>query len=77
MGWNPSWEGDTQFVKKFTVIYKPEASLLRLQELATNPYPEIGKGKVVPVLFSFNWAPRYEGVSGSGGIAPNILWPRH
>jgi hypothetical protein len=25
----------------------------------------------------FNWAPRHEGVLGSGGIAPFILWPRH
>jgi hypothetical protein len=24
-----------------------------------------------------NWAPRHEGVLGSGGIAPRILWPRH
>jgi hypothetical protein len=32
------------------------------------------KGKVVPVL---NYAPRHEGVLGSGGTAPRILWPRH
>jgi hypothetical protein len=25
----------------------------------------------------FNWEPRHEGVLGSGGIAPHILWPRH
>jgi len=31
-----------------------------------------GKGKVVLVLF-FNWAPRHEGVLGSGVIAPRIL----
>jgi hypothetical protein len=35
------------------------------------------KGKVVPVLLFFNWGPRYEGVLGSGGIVPFILWPRH
>jgi len=33
-----------------------------------------GKGKGVPV---FNWAPRNEGVLGSGGIAPRIVLPRH
>jgi hypothetical protein len=34
-----------------------------------------GKGKVIPVIF-LNWVPRHEGVLGSGGIAPRILWPR-
>jgi hypothetical protein len=33
------------------------------------------KGKIVPMLF--NWALHLEGVLGSGGIAPRILWPRH
>jgi hypothetical protein len=32
------------------------------------------KGKVVPVL---NYASHHEGVLGSGGIAPRILWPWH
>jgi len=26
------------------------------------------------VFLCFNWAPRHEGVLGSGGIAPRILW---
>jgi hypothetical protein len=34
------------------------------------------KDKVVPVHF-INWAPRHEGVLGSGIIVPLILWPRH
>jgi hypothetical protein len=33
-----------------------------------------GKDEVVPVL---NYAPRHEGVLGSGGIAPRIFRPRH
>jgi hypothetical protein len=33
-----------------------------------------GKDKVVPV---FNETPHHEGVLGSGGIAPLILWPQH
>jgi hypothetical protein len=33
------------------------------------------KAKIFPVFF--NWAPRYEGVLGSGSIAPRILWPWH
>jgi hypothetical protein len=33
------------------------------------------KVKADPVL-PFNWAPRHEGVLGSGGVAPRILWPR-
>jgi len=32
-----------------------------------------GKGKGAPVLFIFNWAPRYEGVLGNGDTAPPIL----
>jgi hypothetical protein len=32
--------------------------------------------KDVTVLF-LNWAPRHEGVLGSGSIAPLILWHRH
>jgi hypothetical protein len=31
----------------------------------------------VKLSLRFNWAPRHEGVLGSGGIAPLIPWPRH
>jgi hypothetical protein len=40
----------------------------------------IGKSKKklkVKLSLCFNWAPRHEGVLGSGGIASLILWPRH
>jgi hypothetical protein len=32
-----------------------------------------GKGKVVPMVFSFNLAARHEGLLVSGDIAPSIL----
>jgi hypothetical protein len=32
---------------------------------------------MVKLSLCFNWAPRHEGVLGSGCIAPLILWPRH
>jgi len=35
-----------------------------------------GKCKIV-LCFFFNWAPRHEGVLGSGHEAPFILWSRH
>jgi hypothetical protein len=33
--------------------------------------------KKVKLSLCFNWAPRHEGVLGSGDIAPVFLWPRH
>jgi hypothetical protein len=31
----------------------------------------------VKMFLCFNWATRFEGVLGSGGIAPLIIWPRY
>jgi len=32
---------------------------------------------IIQCFFFFSWAPRHEGVLGSGGIAPFIFWPPH
>jgi hypothetical protein len=38
--------------------------------------PHIPSIHVLPSCTFLNWTTRYEGVLGSGGIAPRILWPR-
>jgi hypothetical protein len=40
-------------------------------------YIYIYKLTVKSSLCFFNWASRHEGVLGSEGVAPLILWPRH
>jgi hypothetical protein len=72
---------ETQMVPEMLVIFnqltKLRAEETLLMSTAMKASYHITMKVKVKLSLCFNWAPCHEGVLGSGGIAPLILWPQH